>query len=197
MTRFNTSQESTPITIGTRKRNFMTAKYFAALLTMALISLSASGADILSDQMEDVSNPSAGPREEVRSQPGSIEWLIQAVRRLPSDKPVARGQPGYNKYTTQKDHWLGWLDPDSGTGTYPRKTAPERDAQYVYNHIVEPKMLLWLVAAAGVSEELVEAASQASETATSLAGKSAAIRKQVPWAEVAAALLENEPARSH
>ncbi|MGD9874854.1 MAG: hypothetical protein AB7T27_11400 [Kiritimatiellia bacterium] len=170
----------------------MTAKYFAALLVMAMVVLSASGADRMSDQREEHSQQSAGLREDSQKHPDSIEWLIQAIRRLPSDEPVAEGHPGYNNYRTQKDHWLGWLDPDSGTGTYPRKDASDRDARYVYNHIVEPKMLLWLISASGVRQELVEAAEQAAEAASSLAGKSAAIRKQVPWAEVAAALSARE-----
>jgi hypothetical protein len=124
--------------------------------------------------------------------PGGIEWLIGAIRSLPSDEPVADGHPGYNRYRTQKEHWLGWLDVDAGTGTYPRRSGPGRDAHYVYNHIVEPKMLLWLIAAAGVRAELVEAARQAAEGATSLAGQSAAIRREVPWPVVAAALLARE-----
>lgn len=128
-------------------------------------------------------------------QPDSIEWFIQAIRRLPSDEPVANRQPGYNNYRTQKDHWLGWLDPNSGTGTYPRRSAPGRDARYVYNHIIEPKLLFWLISASGIDPELVKAATQAAEAASSLASKSAAIRKQVPWPKVAAALLAHEPAK--
>ena len=126
---------------------------------------------------------------------GSIEWFIQAVRRLPSDEPVAGRQPGYNKYQTQKDHWLGWLEAEENTGTYLRKAAPDRDARWVYNHIVEPKMLLWLIRASGVRPELVQAAARAAGGASSLAGKSAAIRRQVPWPEVAAALtaFKSEP----
>jgi hypothetical protein len=126
--------------------------------------------------------------------PNSIEWLIQAIGGLPSDAPVASGTPGYNNYTTQKDHWLGWLNPHSGTGAYPRKNGPGRDAQYVYNHIMEPKMLLWLIAAAGIRDDLLIAAEKAAESATSLAGKSAAIRRNVPWPEVFAALWQNETA---
>ena len=55
-------------------------------------------------------------------------------------------------------------------------------------------MLLWLIAAAGIREDLLIAAEKAAESATSLAGKSAAIRRNVPWPEVFAALWQNEPA---
>ena len=118
----------------------------------------------------------------------SVDWLLQAIRRLPADKPVPAGTPGYNKYSTQRDHWLGWLDPTSKTGTYPRKAGSGRDAQYVYNNIVEPKMLLWLISAAGVKASDVGAAERAAKGATSLPAQSAAIRKHVPWSAVAAAL---------
>lgn len=113
---------------------------------------------------------------------GNIEWFIQAIRALPSDEPVAPGTPGYNRYTTQKAHWLGWLDPSAGTGTYPRSAAPGRDAKYVYNHIVEPKLLLWLISAAGVDAELVQVARERASAAVKMPSKAAAIRRVVPWA---------------
>lgn len=101
---------------------------------------------------------------------------------------MAPGQLGYNNFRTQRDHWLGWLDPMSGTGTYQRADAPGRNAKYVYNHIVEPKMLLWLIAASGVEPTLVSAAQEAADRAQAMASKAAAIRRCVPWAVVAAAL---------
>lgn len=122
---------------------------------------------------------------------GSIEWFIKVIEALPSDPPVPLGTPGYNQYTTQKSHWLGWLDPTAGTGSYPRSTGAGRDAKYVYNHIVEPKLLLWLVSAAGVQAELVALARASAEAAKSMAGKSAAVRRQIPWATVCDALLKN------
>jgi hypothetical protein len=36
----------------------------------------------------------------------SIVWLASAIRKLPSDEAVQYGTQGYNKYTTQKDHWV-------------------------------------------------------------------------------------------
>ena len=111
----------------------------------------------------------------------SIAWLATAIRRLPSDDPVALGTPGYNRYVTQRDHWLGWLDPRSGTGTYPRADRPERDARDVYNRIVEPRMLLWLADAAGVPQTRLDAAKEAAREKTKLASQSAAIRSHIPW----------------
>jgi hypothetical protein len=118
----------------------------------------------------------------------NVEWLIRVIRALPSDEPVAVGTPGYNEYPTQKAHWLGWLDPAAGTGSYPRKSGNDGGARNVYNRIVEPKMLLWLIAAAGVKKELADAAEEAARGNAPLPTRAAAIRKHVPWAEVAAAL---------
>lgn len=127
---------------------------------------------------------------------GSIEWFIGAIRALPSDPPVPLGTQGYNQYTTQKAHWLGWLNPTAGTGSYPRSTGAGRDAKYVYNHIVEPKLLLWLVGAAGVQAELVALARASAEAAKSMPAKSAAVRRQVPWATVCHALLQKSQANA-
>jgi hypothetical protein len=85
----------------------------------------------------------------------SIEWLARAIEQLPSDQPVPAGTRGYNRYTTQKAHWLGWLRPESGTGSYPRSTSKHRDAHDVYNRIVEPKLLMWLISAAGIPNDIV------------------------------------------
>lgn len=126
----------------------------------------------------------------------SIEWLASAIRSLPSDEPVPPHTPGYNRYATQKDHWLGWLDPSACKGTYPRKASPKRDARDVYNRIVEPQLLAWLVSAAGVPQPLVQAALHAAASAPKLASKSAAIRRHVPWHILAEALRQGQRGRA-
>ena len=118
----------------------------------------------------------------------SIEWLAAAISRLPSDRPVPNGTQGYNTYTTQKDHWLGWLNPAGGTGTYPRTGGTERDARDVYNRIAEPKLLLWLAAAAEVSPIRIEAARGEAESKVRLNSKAGAIRKHVSWQVLSEAL---------
>ena len=120
----------------------------------------------------------------------TVEWLIRAIDALPSDDPVPLKTPGYNKYRTQKAHWLGWLNPAAGTGTYPRSSGNDRGARNVYNRIVEPKMLLWLIAAAGVRKELADAAQAAAAINAPMPTKAAAIRKHVPWPEIEAALAK-------
>jgi len=117
----------------------------------------------------------------------SIKKLLAAVRRLPADEPVINPNKWYR---TQKEHWIGWLSEYTGPGAYHRKTDTARDARYAYNHIVEPKMLLWLIEAAGVEESLVLQAKHDFSKGTSLMQQSAIIRRIVPWKIVAMALWD-------
>ena len=114
----------------------------------------------------------------------SVEKLIDVIKKLPSDKEVSIGTQGYNLYSSQKSHWLGWLDSKSNSGTYQRKDAPNRGAKFVYNHIMEPKMLLWLISASGVDMKLVTQAEENAANAKSMASGCAAIRKVVPWEDL-------------
>lgn len=117
------------------------------------------------------------------------EWLSDSIRALPPDELVPKGTQGYNQYQTQKDHWLGWLNPSAGTGTYPRSTGDGAPASKVYNRIAEPKMLLWLASAAGVAPELVAQASAAADAEPRFMSKCGAVRKFLPWSLVADALM--------
>jgi hypothetical protein len=108
----------------------------------------------------------------------SIKKFILAIQKLPSDKP--QNHPG-KWYKTQKEHWLGWLREYDGPGAYDRLVTKKRNAQFAYNHIVESKMLLWLIQAAGVKKNLVKLAKSACDQATTMHQKSAAIRKHVSW----------------
>lgn len=119
----------------------------------------------------------------------TIYQFIRTVRVLRSDEPYINPAKWY---TTQKEHWLGWLREYHGPGAYGRKSDAKRDARYAYNHIVEFKMLLWLIEAAGVRNGLVISAQRACKRASSLQQKSAAIRKHIPWDEVEMALWPNK-----
>jgi hypothetical protein len=120
--------------------------------------------------------------------PDSILELIARIKELPDDPRVKPGTRGYNHYTTQKDHWLGWLGETPGTGSYERATPPGRGARYVYNHIREPLMLLWLIEAAGVDREVVREAQREALCPPQLGAKCTAIRMVAPWDVVAKAL---------
>ena len=98
----------------------------------------------------------------------SAEWLAELIERLPADKEVPSGTQGYSRYHTQKAHWLGWLTKKPGA-KYFRQDAPKRGAKFVYNHIMEPKMLLWLISASGLQIELLEQAKEASLNKKSMA----------------------------
>lgn len=116
----------------------------------------------------------------------SITQFIQAIEKLPSDEPFI--EPG-KQYRTQKAHWLGWLRGYAGSGAYGRVTSQKRDAKFAYNQIVEPKMLVWLIEASGTSPELLDAVRSLLDMPGSVQHTSAAIRKLVPWADVASQLF--------
>ena len=87
-------------------------------------------------------------------------------------------------YSTQKEHWLGWLKEYGGPGYYARKDW-NRDAEFVYNHIVCPPMVLWLGEASGISPILVRKAKKAALSAKpTLPAQSAAIRRVISWVSI-------------
>jgi hypothetical protein len=122
-----------------------------------------------------------------------IARFIRAIRALPSDQP--RETPG-KWYRTQKEHWLGWLAEYHGPGAYGRAGTTRRDAEFAYNHIVEVKMLTWLIEAAGVSPALVRRAQRSVAAATSLQQKAAAVRRHVPWQVLKGVLFGSEKPNS-
>jgi len=123
-----------------------------------------------------------------RAELDTINGLTAAIWALPSDKQVPKGTQGYNRYSTQRDHWLGWLGVTPGSGSFERKTANGRGASYVYNHIGEPKMLLWLIEASKVDPILVAQARRGASAAHKLAAGAKAVRQAVPYSVVADAL---------
>ena len=58
------------------------------------------------------------------------------------------------RHATQKQHWLNWLREYDRPGYYKRKTW-NHSAEYAYNHIVCPYMLLWLAEASGIHRNRV------------------------------------------
>jgi hypothetical protein len=112
----------------------------------------------------------------------SIDQFIQAILDLPSDKPFVERK---KSYTTQKEHWLRWLGDYDGPGYYGRTSKRKRDAKFAYNHIVEPKMLAWLIEASGTRPELASKVRSIMATTAPMQRKSSTIRKLVPWSDVA------------
>ena len=122
--------------------------------------------------------------------PYSVEKLINVIKKLPADKEVPSGTQGYSRYHTQKAHWLGWLSKKPGAKYY-RQDAPNRGAKFVYNHIMEPKMLLWLITASGVDNKLIANAQKDSDNARTMASSCAAIRKVVSWEDLELIISNN------
>lgn len=119
----------------------------------------------------------------------TIAQFISAIERLPSDEPIIDPRIWY---TTQKEHWLGWLGDYQSPGAYGRIPDANRDAKFAYNHVVNYQMLLWLIEAGDTNQEKLLAAQHAYKEGTSMAGKSAIIRKHVPWEEVSAEIWGND-----
>ena len=124
-----------------------------------------------------------------------IQTFIAVIRGLPADAPVHNPKKWYR---TQKEHWIGWLREYDGRGAYARKTGVARDARYAYNHVVEAEMLIWLIDAAGLGGKLDTAFRRSLGEMKTLMQKSGAIRRRVPWEDVAAALWSGlAPPRRH
>ena len=115
----------------------------------------------------------------------TVAQLRATIRQLPSDPPRTH----YGKwYRTQKEHWEGWLAEYHTPGAYERDITVRRNAEYAYTPVVESKMLLWLIEAAGIGGAHVTAARRDASRARSMAGRSAAVRRRVPWQIVEDAL---------
>jgi hypothetical protein len=95
-------------------------------------------------------------------------------------------------YETQQEHWLGWLKGYPGPGHYGRMQH-NRDARFIYNHIVCPPMVLWLPEALCVPKSLIKRAFNATLVLPTLASQSGAIRRVLPWQLVEEHLLSQKP----
>jgi hypothetical protein len=92
-------------------------------------------------------------------------------------------------YDTQHEHWLGWLKYYDGPGAYGRKGVGY-SAEFAYNHIVNPQMLVYLAEAAGIADKTVrKAATEALANRSTMSSMSAAVRRVVPWKTIETALL--------
>ncbi|WOJ88322.1 hypothetical protein RZS28_10760 [Methylocapsa polymorpha] len=88
-------------------------------------------------------------------------------------------------YRHQKEHWLGWLSEYDGPGAYDRKVYQGRTADFVYNHIMCPPMILWLGEGVGAPKAIVEEAANACLAAgRTLPRRCATIRTIVPWSMI-------------
>lgn len=79
-----------------------------------------------------------------------------------------------------------------GPGAYNRKDH-RRTAEFVYNHIVNPQTLVYLAEASRLPRPLVQRAARAALAhATTMSAMCAAIRREISWRMMEAALLEED-----
>ena len=94
-------------------------------------------------------------------------------------------------YSSQKEHWMGWLGEYDGPGAYGRASIPRRDARFVYNHIQCAPMLFWLAEAVHVPSDDLDCAFEAVVTAPKRnASQCAALRRLLPWENVCEKLID-------
>jgi hypothetical protein len=127
----------------------------------------------------------------------SPKTLRRHIQRLSPAGPVAetlaktrrKGKaPKKTWYQTQKEHWLGWLGEYDGPGAYGRLSNRDRTAEFVYNHIRCPPMLMWLAEASRVRKTLIREALKGATAAGTDSAACARIRRSIPWSEIEAKL---------
>jgi hypothetical protein len=122
------------------------------------------------------------------------EQLLRRIRKLPEFQPrtirleldlAHRGTvTGVSQYSSQKQHWISWLDEYDGPGYYGRRDW-NRTAEFVYNHVICPPMVLWLGEAVGTPRRTIRAAASAALAApANMMSQAAEIRRLVPWSEI-------------
>ncbi len=122
----------------------------------------------------------------------SIDQFRNVIKKLESDKPVISSRV---YYTTQKEHWLCFLYNYDFNQAYGRLQGMNRDAKFVYNHIVCPSMLVYLIKAVGFDSELIDQVEKVNESGKTMMESSGKIRKIVPWSMIYKKLWgdENHP----
>lgn len=112
----------------------------------------------------------------------SIGKLRKRIKQLPPGRDVSAEGHGWS---THKEHWLRWLKGYHSPGAYGRKITHGRDAEFSYNHVMNPEMLLYLIRQSGVSKRTLSKAINAAASKPNWAEKVAVIRETVPWEHVA------------
>jgi hypothetical protein len=120
-------------------------------------------------------------------------WLRQKIAGLVANQPLTaafelelaeRTTARRVWYRSQKEHWLGWLGEYEGHGAYDRKNW-HRSAQFIYNHIGCPAMLVWLAEGCGLPRMQVSTAIAAAlRTRWNFAAQCAVLRIAIPWQDV-------------
>jgi hypothetical protein len=99
--------------------------------------------------------------------------LLEAVERLSKD--VTFRQRSYKK------NWLRWLSEYED----PSRAMPDRSAKFIYNALNVPEWIVWLAAASGVEQGLIESAAHAIDRRDFRQTQAAAVRDILPWELIA------------
>ncbi|MEO0668964.1 MAG: hypothetical protein AAFZ99_13720 [Pseudomonadota bacterium] len=102
--------------------------------------------------------------------------------------------PGYGTawYSSQREHWLRWLQDYQTAGPYGRKPTKRTPAKVVYGRVNCPPMVFWLAEIFGVDVNRLSAAHVAAAAARkNQASQSGAIRSLIPWDVVFASMMSN------
>lgn len=95
-------------------------------------------------------------------------------------------------YTSQREHWLGWLAGYDGPGAYGRKVF-KHDAAFAYNHCACPPMVLWLGEAVGVDTAMVRRAARvALQAEAPFTTRCGIIRQTIPWSKIEPLLRQSQ-----
>jgi len=106
--------------------------------------------------------------------------LLNAVEKLPRKVAFLA--------KSCKDTWLRWLS-DYEDDSHDRAN-PNRSAEFIYNALNYPEMIIWLAAASGVNPQLIREATNATDRKNSRMTQAAALRRLLPWSLVATHLTE-------
>lgn len=130
--------------------------------------------------------------------PKTFLGCIQSLRKLRLPVPMTeayedklRGKGQHLKeiwYTSQGEHWEGWLGEYNGGGFYGRKDH-NRTAEFTYNHIMCPPMLIWLAETVGIDENTIANAIKDSLATDKYQEQCGVIRKAIGWSEIEKAIL--------
>jgi hypothetical protein len=128
-------------------------------------------------------------RDEFPHHSQTIEELLAKVRRLPAITPQASKLPLNHRYETFQEQWIGWLEQYDGPGYYGRADG-KRDARWVYQHLNNGNMIVWLNEAAGESPSTVEATIADMQRFDVVQSQAKIARSHLPWERVAKLLFD-------
>lgn len=128
--------------------------------------------------------------------------LLRLVERQDSNAPLTKQLedalhvgPGYGRawYSTQREHWLRWLQEYPTAGPYGRRPTSRTLAQVVYGRIICPPMVFWLAETFVVDHHLLRKAHKAAVAAPkNQASQSRAIRSVLSWYVVFASIRQQD-----